>query len=88
MQYTRFFSQNININGPIHLDAEQQKRMMNIVATESRIATLEQANKALISTEQQNRFTKDIFVSKNTLKQLTGDKEPEALIREMYEGNE
>ena len=86
MKYTSFFSQNININGPIHLDGENQKLMMNIVATEARIAALEHANKALAGSPQEHRFTKDIFTSRNTLEQLTGSAEPQLLLKKMYGG--
>ena len=83
MQYTNYFSQQIGINGPIHLGGENQRVMMNIVAIEARCAAFIQANQDLKGTGQENRFTKDIFTSRNTLEQLTGGVEPQVLMRKM-----
>ena len=81
MVYTKYFAGVLNEQGVLQLSAEQWKRLMNIVYLEGNIAGLQR----LSDQKQPYRFDIIIFKYQKKLSDLTGNLQPNELIREMYQ---
>lgn len=83
MRYTNYFSSLVKEQGPPHLNPDQFKRMMNIVFLEGMIAGMEKIK--VKEKSQTFKYDMLIFKQNQVLTELTGNLEPNRLIREMYQ---
>ena len=77
MQYIKYFSTFLKSKGTPHLDSDQMRRLLNIVAMETTIKNVEDLQ---ISGKPAYKMTE---VAKTSLKNLTKELPPEALMEEM-----
>lgn len=77
MQYIKYFSTFLKGKGVPHLNSDQMRRLLNIVAMETVIKNLEELQ---ITGSKVYKMTEN---SKTSLKHLTKELPPEALMEEM-----
>ena len=82
MIYANYFSSVTKDNGQPNLNADQFRRLMNIVYIEGVINGI----KRIKEKEKEQNFKYDVLIFKHdsVLTQLTGNLRPNALLREMY----
>ncbi|WP_026449624.1 hypothetical protein [Aequorivita capsosiphonis] len=77
MKYIKYFSTFLKVKGTPHLNSDQLRRLLNIVAMETTIKNLEELQ---ITGSKVYKMSEN---SKTSLKQLTKELPPEALMEEM-----
>ena len=83
MQYTKYFAILTKENGQPNLNTEQFRRMMNIVSIEGVINGMNRIKEKLKSSDAYYKFDMDIFKHQRVLTELTGNLNPNDLIKEM-----
>ena len=83
MQYTRYFSILTKDNGQTNLNTEQFRRMMNIVSVEGIIQGMTRIKEKYKDTQYYYKYDLDIFKHRRVLTELTGNLNPNDLIKEM-----
>ena len=77
MKYIKYFSTFLKVKGAPHLNSDQLRRLLNIVALETTIKNVEDLQ---ITGSKVYKMTEN---SKTSLKHLTKELPPEALMEEM-----
>lgn len=84
MKYTRYLASVVKENGPPQLNSPQFRRMMNIVYAEGVKHGLQQAKNTYKDTPQFYRYDVLIFKTERQIVDLTGNENPENLVKEMH----
>jgi len=84
MKYTKYFSILTKDNGQPNLNTEQFRRMMNIVSIEGVIHGLNIIKEKYKNTSAYYKFDIDLFKHQRVLTELSGNLNPDDLIKEMY----
>jgi hypothetical protein len=87
MKYSKYFGLITRDKGSLNLSTAQFQRLMNIVFVEGAINGLSKAKQTYKKTNQFYRYETIIFKENGKLSELTGNLEPEKLLREMYQPN-
>lgn len=82
MVYAKYFSVITSENGQPNLDADQFRRMMNIVFVEGVIAGITKIKEQ--GSDTYFKYDVLLFKQKSILRDLTDSLEPEILLKEMY----
>jgi hypothetical protein len=85
MKYSKYFGAITRDKGNLNLSTEQFQRLMNIVFVEGAINGLNKAKQTYKDTNQFYRYDTIIFKESRKLSELTGNLEPDKLLREMHE---
>jgi hypothetical protein len=88
MRYTRYFGLITKEQGTMNLSTDQFQRMMNIVHIEGVLAGLNLAKEANKDTNQFYKYDIIILKEKDVLSKLTGNLEPNLLLKEMLQLSE
>ncbi len=84
MKYSSYFSSITNENGQPNLNPDQFKRMMNIIFLEGLIQGLNKIKEQFKDSPYYYKFDTLIFKHDMLLTELTGNLDPNELLREMY----
>ena len=84
MQYTKYFAILTKENGQPNLNTEQFRRMMNIVSVEGIINGMNRIKEKYKNTQYYYKYDLDIFKHQRVLKELSGNLDPDDLVKEMY----
>jgi hypothetical protein len=84
MKYSNYFGSITKQNGQPNLDTKQFRRMMNIVSVEGVIHGLRIIKEKYSNTSAYFKFDVDIFKHQRVLTDLSGNLNPDELIKEMY----
>ena len=85
MKYSKYFGLITRDKGGLNLSTEQFQRLMNIVFLEGSISGLNQAKETYKDTNQFYRYDTIIFKESRKLSELTGNLDPDKLLKEMYQ---
>lgn len=85
MKYTKYFSAIVKDQGKINVDTYQFQRMMNIVHIEGTLAGMNKIKKTLEGTKEHYKYDMLIFKKGKQLTELTGNLEPNLLLKEMIQ---
>ncbi len=88
MQFTRFYSQFIKVNGVPHLNLEQHQRLFNIISLESRLKELKDWGEKLKNSPLEREKEYRMFLLRNKIEGLTGKKYPKDLMAMMLQKSE
>ncbi|MCA0932432.1 hypothetical protein LCM02_08215 [Lutimonas saemankumensis] len=80
MIYTKYFAGILNEHGSLNLNSDQWRRVMNIVYLEGSIHSL----RSVLDPKNPYKYDTVIFKYRKRLTDLTGNQNPENLIKEMY----
>ena len=84
MKYSKYFGSITKGQGQPNLDTEQFRRMMNIVFVEGVIHGLNIIKEKYKNTTAYYKFDVDIFKHQRALTELSGNLNPDDLIKEMH----
>jgi len=84
MKYSKYFGSVTKDKGQPNLNAEQFRRMMNIVSVEGVIQGLNIIKEKFKNTTAYYKFDIDIFKHERVLTDLSGNLNPNELLKEMY----
>ena len=84
MKYSKYFGTIIRDKGNLNLSTAQFQRLMNIVFVEGVINGLNKAKQTYKDTNQFYRYDTIIFKESRKLSELTGNLEPDKLLKEMH----
>ena len=83
MKYTKYFSFITKEQGKINVGTHQFQRIMNIVHIEGIIEGMNKIKTTLKDTKEPYKYDMLIFKQNNILTELTGNLEPNLLLKEM-----
>ena len=84
MKYSKYLGVITRDKGNLNLSTKQFQRLMNIVFLEGSISGMNKAKETYKGTNQYYRYDIKIFKLSRKLSDLTGDSEPDKLLRDMH----
>ena len=84
MKYSKYFGLITRDKGDLNLSTAQFQRLMNIVFLEGSISGLSKAKQTYKDTNQFYRYDTIIFKESRKLSELTGNLDPDKLLKEMH----
>ena len=84
MKYSKYFGAITRDKGGLNLSTTQFQRLMNILFVEGAISGLNKAKETYKDTSQYFRYDTLIFKQDMQLTDLTGNLEPQELLKEMH----
>ena len=84
MKYSKYFGLITRDKGSLNLSTAQFQRLMNIVFVEGSIDGLNKAKQTYKDTNQFYRYDTIIFKESRKLSELTGNLDPDKLLKEMH----
>jgi hypothetical protein len=86
--YAKFFGETIKNNGQPRLNDDQFRRLMNIVYFDGQLKGMQQIRNKIHERTGSDPFDMDLYRVSRQLTELTGNREPKDLLKEMIDQSE